>query len=132
MCYGYDGEGALRRSLAERGMSRRSIVKGALGAIAGGAAVAAAPGLLSPAAAAVAGRGGAGCHRVPPGRISIQLYTLRDIMSGDGVDATIAHLGEKGRAASVRATACSACAARRLRSPTTRLARGCPSRGVSS
>lgn len=91
MCYGFDGEGALRRSLAERGLSRRSMLKGALGAVAGGAALAAAPGLLSPAAAAVSG-----VRRVPPGRISIQLYTMRSVMQGAGVDRTLATLADLG------------------------------------
>ena len=91
MCYGFDGEGALRRSLEERGLSRRSMFKGALGAVAGGAVLAAAPGLLSPAGAAVSG-----VRRVPPGRISIQLYTLRSVMSGAGVDQTLATLADLG------------------------------------
>ncbi|MGY0389947.1 sugar phosphate isomerase/epimerase family protein [Nocardioides sp. WG-D5] len=95
MCYGFDGEGALRRSLEERGLSRRSMVKGALGAVAGGAMLAAAPGLLSPAGAAVAAKRGA-C-RVPPGRISIQLWTLRDDLNGAaGFDATMTKIAEMG------------------------------------
>ncbi|MBG6097534.1 sugar phosphate isomerase/epimerase family protein [Nocardioides luteus] len=95
MCYGFDGEGALRRSLEERGLSRRSMVKGALGAVAGGAMLAAVPGLLSPAGAAVAAKRGA-C-RVPPGRISIQLWTLRDDLNGAaGFDATMTKIAEMG------------------------------------
>lgn len=95
MCYGFDGEGALRRSLEERGLSRRSMFKGALGAVAGGAALAAVPGLLSPAGAAVAAKRG-GC-RVPPGRISIQLWTVRDALWGDpGFDATLTSIAEMG------------------------------------
>ncbi len=95
MCYGFDGEGALRRSLEERGLSRRSMFKGALGAVAGGAMLAAVPGLLSPAGAAVAARRG-GC-RVPPGRISIQLWTLRDDLNGAaGFDATMTKIAEMG------------------------------------
>ncbi|MHA7290888.1 sugar phosphate isomerase/epimerase family protein [Arthrobacter sp. MDT3-24] len=50
----------------------------------GGAAAVAAP------AAQAAGR------PVPPGLISIQLYTLRSIMRGDGVDATLASLANYG------------------------------------
>lgn len=93
MCYGFDGEGALRRSLEERGLSRRSMFKGALGAVAGGAVLAAAPGLLSPAGAAVTAARGA-C-RVPPGRISIQLWTLRDALWGEpGFDATMTKIAE--------------------------------------
>jgi len=95
MCYGFDGEGALRRSLEERGLSRRSMFKGALGAVAGGAVLAAAPGLLSPASAAAAATRG-GC-KVPPGRISIQLWTLRDALWGDpGFDATLTSIAEMG------------------------------------
>ncbi|MFE6507371.1 sugar phosphate isomerase/epimerase family protein [Nocardioides sp. NPDC057767] len=95
MCYGFDGEGALRRSLEERGLSRRSMVKGALGAVAGGAMLAAVPGLLSPAGAAVTAEHGA-C-RVPPGRISIQLWTVRDALWGDpGFDATLTSIAEMG------------------------------------
>ncbi|WP_432476629.1 sugar phosphate isomerase/epimerase family protein [Nocardioides sp. GXQ0305] len=73
MCYGYDGEGALRRSLAERGMSRRSVLRGAALGTAGVAA-------LGTADVAVAGGRGPQRHRVPPGRISIQLWTLRSIL----------------------------------------------------
>ena len=95
MCYGFDGEGALRRSLEERGLSRRSMLKGALGAVAGGAVLAAAPGLLSPAGAAVAAAR-SDC-RVPPGRISIQLWTLRDDLNGAaGFDATMTKIAEMG------------------------------------
>ena len=34
--------------------------------------------------------------RVPPGKISIQLYTLREIMTGSGVDSTLAALAADG------------------------------------
>ena len=40
MCYGYDGEGALRRSLAEKGASRRGLFKAAGVVALGGAALA--------------------------------------------------------------------------------------------
>ncbi len=90
MCYGYDGEKALRRSLAERGMSRRSVLRGALLGSAGAAAIA-----TSGAAAATRGSTPAR-RRVPPGKISIQLYTLRSIMVGDGVDRTLATLADIG------------------------------------
>jgi sugar phosphate isomerase/epimerase len=90
MCYGYDGEGALRQSLGERGLSRRSLLRGALVGAAGAAAIAATgPGLAGSAVAATG-------QPVPPGRISIQLYTLRSIMQGDGVDRTLATLAEIG------------------------------------
>jgi sugar phosphate isomerase/epimerase len=90
MCYGYDGEGALRQSLEKRGMSRRSVLRGALAGAAGAAALATTgPGLAASAAAS-------GVRPVPPGRISIQLYTLRSIMRGEGVDQTLATLAEIG------------------------------------
>lgn len=79
MCFGHDGDAALERSLAEKGASRRGLLRGAAGAAAGVAAMGA---MASPAAAsgrpAGKGRGGHG-HRdqVPHDRISIQLYTLR-------------------------------------------------------
>jgi len=96
MCYGYDGEGALRRSLEERGMSRRSLFRGALGTAAGAAALAVAPGLLAPAQAAAGAAARTGVRPVPPGRISIQLYTLRAIMNGAGVEETVAALADMG------------------------------------
>jgi len=91
MCYGYDGEGALRRSLAERGMSRRSVLRGAVFGTAGAAALAAA----GPAAA---GRGARPPMRpVPPGKISIQLWTVRDALWGDpGFDSTLTSIAEMG------------------------------------
>ncbi|RYU15260.1 sugar phosphate isomerase/epimerase family protein [Nocardioides iriomotensis] len=88
MCYGYDGHAALRESMERRGASRRSFLKGAAASLAGAAAVGA--GAL-PASAAVHA-----VRRVPPGKISIQLYTLRSIMSGDGIEATLAKLEEYG------------------------------------
>jgi sugar phosphate isomerase/epimerase len=100
MCYGYDGEGALRDSLERRGASRRSFLVGSLATAAGAAAL----GTAGPAAAhgrrhgrhhQQAGQHGRG-RRVPPGRISIQLFTLRSIMTGDGVEQTLAHLADTG------------------------------------
>ncbi|PVG80977.1 sugar phosphate isomerase/epimerase [Nocardioides gansuensis] len=80
MCYGYDGEGALRRSLAERGLSRRSLFAGALAGVAG-LAVAGSAGAAPAHAAASAVR------RVPPGRISIQLWTVRSALGWPGGNA---------------------------------------------
>ncbi|MEU4571294.1 sugar phosphate isomerase/epimerase family protein [Nonomuraea sp. ATR24] len=71
MCYGY-------------GPSRRALLAAGLGA--GAAAFAA-----GPAAASAGSRG----HRVPPGLISIQLWTVRDDLSRD-YDATLAYLAEIG------------------------------------
>ena len=90
MCYGYDGEGALRQSLERRGMSRRSVLRSALVGAAGAAAL----GTTGLGVAAQAA--GPGVRPVPPGRISIQLYTLRSIMRGAGVDETIRTLGQIG------------------------------------
>ena len=82
MCFGHDGDGALERSLAQKGASRRGLLRGAAGAAAGAATLGA---LASPAAASGRARGphhghGHGHGRreaVPHDRISIQLYTLR-------------------------------------------------------
>ena len=49
MCFGYDGEGALRRSLEEKGASRRSLFRGAAAGAAGAAV--ARGGLAAPASA---------------------------------------------------------------------------------
>ncbi|GAA3446917.1 sugar phosphate isomerase/epimerase family protein [Planomonospora venezuelensis] len=74
MCYGY-------------GPSRRSLLAAGLGL--GTAALAAG----SPAAAAAPHHPGR--DRVPPGRISIQLWTVRDDLARD-YDATLAYLAETG------------------------------------
>ncbi|GAA3707538.1 sugar phosphate isomerase/epimerase [Zhihengliuella alba] len=90
MCFGFNASAALNKSLEQKGVDRRGFLRGAaalgLGAglaTVGGAAAFAAPG------------GGAG-KPVPPGLISIQLYTLRSIMNGEGVDATLASLADYG------------------------------------
>ncbi|MEI5676587.1 MULTISPECIES: sugar phosphate isomerase/epimerase family protein [unclassified Nocardioides] len=94
MCFGYDGEGALRRSLEEKGASRRSLFRGAALGAAGVAAVGS--GLASPAAAG--GRHGDGRSRgVPHDRISIQLYTLRAALGGQaGFDVVLQRLAQYG------------------------------------
>ena len=96
MCYGYDGEGALRDSLERRGASRRSFLRGSL-ATAAGVAVLGTAGTAGAQAPAQkpAGKPAKG-RPVPPGKISIQLYTLRSIMTGAGVDQTLAHLADTG------------------------------------
>lgn len=92
MCYGYDGEGALRRSLAQRGVSRRTIFTGALAGIAGAATL----GGVDPAAAAPP----CPVRKVPPGRISIQLWTVRDALGwpagNAGYDETLRAIADIG------------------------------------
>lgn len=76
MCYGYDGDAALERSLAAKGASRRSLLGGA---VAGAAGISALGALTSSASAApgAASGGRGGGKAVPHDKISIQLYTLR-------------------------------------------------------
>ncbi len=96
MCYGFDGEAALRQSLERQGASRRGLLRGA----AAGAAGTAALGALSTASAeAHTGKGhdkGKGRKKqVPEGRISIQLYTLRDAMTDPAsVDLVLSRLSQ--------------------------------------
>ncbi|MFG1945793.1 sugar phosphate isomerase/epimerase family protein [Nonomuraea sp. NPDC048826] len=76
MCYGY-------------GPSRRSLLAAGLGL--GAAAFAA----TSPAAGANPHHPGKGRHRIPPGQISMQLWTVRDDLA-QNYDATLAYLAEIG------------------------------------
>jgi sugar phosphate isomerase/epimerase len=73
-------------------LSRRGLLTGAAGA-----AVLGATGVATPAVAAEEGAGHPRNprHAVPKGRISIQLYTVRDILSQD-VEGTLARLAEIG------------------------------------
>ncbi|MGQ5262487.1 sugar phosphate isomerase/epimerase family protein [Micromonospora sp. ZYX-F-536] len=88
MCYGHDGMAALRRSV-----DRRSLLRGTL-AVAAGVGLASS-GLGATAASATAH--GTGRHHVPPGLISIQLWTVRDALWGaPGYDATLTHLARLG------------------------------------
>lgn len=86
MCYGFDGDAALGQSLTERGMTRRTMLRGALSGVVGAGVLAAGLGGTS---AHAAGRA-TGRPRVPPGLISIQLWTLRDALWGSpGFDDTL-------------------------------------------
>jgi len=99
MCFGYDGEGALRRSLDQKGASRRSLLRGAAVGAAGVASVATVgAGLgLTPAVAAGDHERHPGKRPVPHDRISIQLYTLRAAMGGQpGFDVVLERLAQYG------------------------------------
>src|SRR5262245_38264072 len=91
MCYGYDGHAALDESLARRGSTRRGFLRGAAASLAGAAVV----GAVGTAPASAVARHNNG-NRVPAGKISIQLYTLRSIMSGAGIESTLAALAHDG------------------------------------
>jgi len=88
MCFGFNAPAALKRSLEQKEVGRRGFLSGAaaLGATIGLAGMGVAPAMAAPA----------GVRPVPPGLISIQLYTLRSIMNGDGVDQTLAALANYG------------------------------------
>ncbi|MFC0007786.1 sugar phosphate isomerase/epimerase family protein [Micromonospora siamensis] len=89
MCYGFDGEAALRRSV----MDRRSLLRGSLAAAAGVGLASAGLG-ATPASATTKHTGR---HLVPPGLISIQLWTMRDALWGaPGYDATLTRLAQIG------------------------------------
>lgn len=93
MCYGFDGERAVRRSLSERGISRRGALRSALGGAVGAGLLAA--GFAAPAAQATVP--GSGLRRVPPGLISVQLFTARSDLQGEpGFDATLRMLADTG------------------------------------
>jgi sugar phosphate isomerase/epimerase len=93
MCYGFDGDAALQRSLAERGVSRRGVLRGALsGAVGAGLLAAGLGGTPAQAAGRAAGR-----PLVPPGLISIQLWTMRDALGGSpGFDSTLRSIADLG------------------------------------
>lgn len=83
MCYGHDGDAALRESLERKGASRRGLLRGAVAGVAGATVL----GAGAPALAARTGRddhpGKGPRHGVRTDRISIQLYTLRERMRDD-------------------------------------------------
>jgi sugar phosphate isomerase/epimerase len=104
MCYGYDGDEALRRSLDTRdapapgGLSRRTLLRGAVTGAAGLALTGTATGAA--AAAPHGHRWPAKGRRVPPGRISLQLWTVREGLGepwGPGsYDETLTAVAEMG------------------------------------
>lgn len=94
MCFGHDGESALRESLERKGASRRGLLRGAVAGVAGAAVL----GAGGPAEAA--GRQGDARRRgrrVQADRISIQLYTLRAAMTNPAeVDLVLTRLAQWG------------------------------------
>ncbi|MGH3356988.1 MAG: sugar phosphate isomerase/epimerase family protein [Nocardioidaceae bacterium] len=91
MCYGFDGDAALDRSLAREGIGRRSFLRGALATAAGLATVGAG---AVPAGATVRETG---LRRGPPGLVSIQLWTVRDALWGSpGFDETLTRIAGIG------------------------------------
>jgi len=79
MCYGYDGDAAVQRSLEDRGISssgvdRRGFMRGAAAAAIAAGAAGTVLGTASPASAVAVDNNR---RRVPLNRISIQLWTLR-------------------------------------------------------
>ena len=95
MCYGFDGDQAMQASLAQRGISRRGVLMGLLGG-----ASAAALSLGGGAMPAVADVATKPWKRVPPGKISIQLWTVREALGapwGPGdYDTTLRAIAELG------------------------------------
>jgi sugar phosphate isomerase/epimerase len=70
--------------LQQTGTGRRSLLKGAAAAVAGAATVGVTGALGAPASAVESSDEGQGAlHRVPPSRISIQMYTVRDAAAAD-------------------------------------------------
>ena len=108
MCFGFDGASELNKSLeGKKNLNRRNFLRGALAAgagaslaVAGASSAMAAPGGgpghgPRPGPGGKPGKPGKG-RKVPAGLISIQLYTLRSIMRGDGVNATFEALADYG------------------------------------
>lgn len=96
MCFGFDGHRAMRGSLdkkAERsGLDRRAFLRGS-------AAAAAGVGFAAAGASVPAVAGGRDHRpvRVPPGQISIQLWTVRSSLWGEpGFDSTLASIADLG------------------------------------
>ena len=82
MCFGYDGDAALRESLERKGASRRGLIRGAVAGAAGATVLAAGSPALAAKGNQHPGQGHAyGRNRVKTELISIQLYTLRAAMT---------------------------------------------------
>src|SRR5215218_4818540 len=98
MCFGYDGEGALRRSLEEKGASRRSLFRGAAAGVAGAAVLGSGLAGAAEAATGAAHDHDHGSRRsIPHHKISIQLYTLRAALGGEpGFDTVLTRLAQYG------------------------------------
>lgn len=93
MCFGYDGEGALRDSLEMKGASRRSLLRGAAVGAAGVAAI----GAAGPAVAHGGDRGHGSRHRsIEHDRISIQMYTLRAATNATTLPTILHRLAQYG------------------------------------
>jgi sugar phosphate isomerase/epimerase len=95
MCFGYDGDRALRDSLDQKGASRRSLLRGA--AISAGAVAALGTGVAAPAVAQARGQHhGSRRHSIPHERISIQMYTLRDATDAETLPMILHRLAQYG------------------------------------
>lgn len=93
MCYGFNGGGALERSLPEASVSRRSVLRGALTGAVGAGMLATGIGSLPASAATRA----TARPLVPPGLISIQLWTMRESLWGSpGFDETLRTIADLG------------------------------------
>ena len=84
MCFGHDGERALRESLEKKGASRRGLLRGAVAGATGAAALTAGgPALAGTPSANGKGRVAHRPRHVRDDQISIQLYTLRAFMTSE-------------------------------------------------
>ncbi|MBL1068779.1 sugar phosphate isomerase/epimerase [Streptomyces sp. 7-21] len=94
MCYGFPNHAARAAARTGRIASRRSLLRGAVLGTAGATLGLA---MASGGAQAAPRGGGRGRPLVPPGLISIQLYTMRDALNGSpGYDETLRHIARTG------------------------------------
>lgn len=102
MCFGFDATGALSRSLEKKGVDRRNFIRGAFaaGVGVGLAGLGAVPAVAHPGKNGKPDHHGKPGHKgnrpVPPGQISIQMYTLRSIMNGAEIDKNFTRLAQYG------------------------------------